>query len=91
MVEREKPMIDWKDLLPKWSSIVVWIVLLIIRDVFAELPVILIPSVFPEPTLTSNFLPGFVVPIPTLPSASIRTFSVPLGLNTMCPLAEFPV
>ena len=30
MVEREKPMIDWKDLLPKWSSIVVWIVLLMV-------------------------------------------------------------
>jgi len=30
MVEREKPMIDWKDLLPKWSSIAIWIVCLLI-------------------------------------------------------------
>ncbi len=30
MVEREKQMIDWKDLLPKWSSIAIWIVLLIV-------------------------------------------------------------
>ena len=30
MVERERLMIDWKDLLPKWSSIIIWIVLLIV-------------------------------------------------------------
>jgi uncharacterized protein (DUF983 family) len=33
-MDMEEVMIDWKDLLPKWSSIVVWIIILIIYCYF---------------------------------------------------------